>query len=542
MKIAKLLGLLWLSIGACRAQTIALPNGTAGELYHKENFTLLHSNPNQAKLKFAITQGTLPTGMTLSDDGFLKGIPIKSGTFTFTARAELGQGGDSYIQDYTLNILPAKLFLTPSGHSSGCPDGQGCSPRIFKPGPELTSQSLSINPIFANESMVTINTKLQDKLNIYRNGATIASADAAKDGIASYSLPSGSSFAPGEQVKVCQPAANPPDTVCASVNVRPIRRFGEQFRAIVGFQQSGASGADSTQKFFFDFYTSRPVPALFHADNSGRDPVLRWWGNVRIGTAPISSTSAISLSSLRTAAQGLKANELAQSAEFLTGLDIRLSSICCPLLGQSSDSTARFALSGIIAYGANGALNAPAASVPTVFTVPADVATNPLYQPFLNAYPSAKGAAYLSFSPPPQDRYFQEMWAGFRLTTRYADKYGTPEATPPAMVSALFGQNEQVTGGRMRGIVGRVEVFYPLATKNTNTFFSMIYLFGSAQLRIGGASALPVPFDAVPAQTASSLTNSQILNLVDRSSRDFYNIGVGIDLVQILDKVKIAWK
>lgn len=539
MKIATLLGSWLLLIGACHAQTIALPTGTAGELYHKETFRLTHSSANQTNLKFKIGTGTLPTGMTLSEDGYLKGTPIQSGSFAFAVTATLGQGGDSLEQTYTLDILPAKVFLTPTGHSSGCSPGPDCSSRIFKPAPELPNPSLSIVPIFANDSTVTINTALTDKLDVSRNGTKIATIDAAKDGIATYSLPSGASFAPGEQVKVCKINDT---TVCASVNVRPIRRFGEQFRAIVGFQQSGASGADSTQKFFFDFYTSRPVPALFHHDGSGHDPVLRWWGNVRIGTAPVSSTSAISLSSLRTAAQGLKANELAQSAEFLTGLDFRLSSICCALLAQSSDSTARFALSGIIAYGANGALNAPTSSTPTVFTVPADVATNPLYQPFLNAYPSAKTATYLSFSPPPQDRYFQEMWAGFRLTTRYADRYGTPQSTPPAMVSALFGQNEQVTGGRMRGIVGRVEVFYPLATKNSNTFFSMIYLFGSAQLRIGGASALPVPFDVVPAQTASSLMTSQILNLVDRSSRDFYNIGVGIDLVQVLDKVTIKWK
>src|SRR5262245_50624300 len=80
---------------------------------------------------------------------------------------------------------------------------------------------------------------------------------------------------------------------------------GDLTMAVIGFEQSGASGAKSDQKFFFDFFTSRPLPFLFGDDKTDVKPTepfpvdksglvraqpfgppVHWWGDVRIASYP----------------------------------------------------------------------------------------------------------------------------------------------------------------------------------------------------------------------------------------------------------------
>ena len=315
---------------------------------------------------------------------------------------------------------------------------------------------------------------------------------------------------------------------------------GEEFHAIVGFQQSGASGAGSVQKFFLDFFVSRPVPGLFRVTTQDGEPWFRWWGDVGIDSAPRSIGSAISAAALTSNATSLKFNELAQAAEFLTGLDTRIGYICCALWGQTAQSRQRFLLSFITAFGASGSLTAnPPVSNAVVFDNPLN---SPIYPDFIKTYAAAANPAYkyVSFAPPFPNRYFKEYFGGFRLTTRYADQNGNPLRRASAMVSATVGQNELITAGRLRGVVSRVEAFYPLSTGKPG-IWSAIYLFATAQLRWGGAHAAVFPLTPVTSPDPES-DNTNTLYITDRSSRDYYTIGVGVDLIQFLNSAKIAWK
>ena len=192
----------------------------------------------------------------------------------------------------------------------------------------------------------------------------------------------------------------------SQVSVLPIERQGEQFRAIVGVQQSGASGADSASKFFFDFYVSRPLPKLFSSTSEDHEPLLRWWGNVRIGSTPVTTNTALLLSALRTVSGGLKLNELAQSAEFVTGLDVRLGDMSSPVWGQSANSRQRFRLSFISAFGATGSLNNPTPPAPTILTLPG----RPAKDEIVRLYPAVANSAYkyISLIPPAQNSYSVE--------------------------------------------------------------------------------------------------------------------------------------
>jgi len=318
------------------------------------------------------------------------------------------------------------------------------------------------------------------------------------------------------------------------------QRNGEEFRAIVGFQQSGASGSNSVGKFFLDFFVSRPVPGLFRVTAQDGEPWFRWWGDVRIDSAPRSIGSAISAAALSSNAASLKFNELAQAGEFLTGLDMRLGYICCALWGQTAESRQRFLLSFVTGFGASGSMTAnPPVSNAVVFDNPVN---SPIYPDFTKSYPAASNPAYryVSFVPPFPDRYFKEYFGGFRLTTRYADKDGNALRTAAATVSATVGQNELITAGRLRGVVSRVEAFYPLSTGKTG-IWSAVYLFATAQVRWGGARATVFPLTQVTVPDPAS-DNTNTLYITDRSSRDYYTIGVGVDLIQFLNSAKIVWK
>lgn len=69
-------------------------------------------------LSWEITFGSLPEGLSLSDDGILTGIPAESGSFTFGVKASLTAGSlVSEEKQFTLTILEAPKKLTPTGSS-----------------------------------------------------------------------------------------------------------------------------------------------------------------------------------------------------------------------------------------------------------------------------------------------------------------------------------------------------------------------------------------------------------------------------------------
>ncbi len=290
---------------------------------------------------------------------------------------------------------------------------------------------------------------------------------------------------------------------------------GGQTHMVLGFQQAGAAGADSTQKFFFDFYINRPLPW-----RNNQPGIASWWGDVRIASAPRQINSPVSLQAIISSAKSLKVNELAQSAEFLTGLDFRL--------GQISNTKVRSALSFIAGGGATGLLKADTSSNDQYYALnPADSD----YARLLQKYPQAAKYEYIAFVPPARNQYDAEYFGGFRLVTCYA-------GGSPATISFTVGQNELVSGGELRGPVSRVEAFFPLSTGQSG-LLSSIYLFGDAQLRLH-APQNPQPYNFTLATTGSTPANT--LYVATPSNRDAYSIGLGLDLVKVLSFLNISVK
>ena len=78
--------------------TESLPGGTVGEPYTE---TILAAT-GDASITWSVSNGSLPAGLSLSEDGKITGTPTTAGTSTFTVKAENNAGSDS--EKYTINI------------------------------------------------------------------------------------------------------------------------------------------------------------------------------------------------------------------------------------------------------------------------------------------------------------------------------------------------------------------------------------------------------------------------------------------------------
>lgn len=330
---------------------------------------------------------------------------------------------------------------------------------------------------------------------------------------------------------------------------------GEQTRFIVGLQQAGASGADSDQRFFLDTYVSRPIP-LFgphaDADETGKPYPFRWWGNVRIASVakPLGTQADNFIVGLAGEAGALKPSELADSAEFLTGLDFSIWQSNTDLrLGESSDSHQAFRLALFAAAGASGLLNV--SNLDQTFLLPqrgtqafsvlstqAKIPDNCVTTPGSPATPPSAAvppsACFVRFHTPVV-RYPRQLWAGFRLTSFSFSAAGRPDYAPPALVSIGFGLNEAVTHAMS---TMRLDGFYPL---KLNGKYGPIYLFGTAQIGFDRHRAAPAflgldSTENAPLASANQRftpnSNNTITIPGTTKSHDLYSIGIGLDLVQ----------
>ena len=81
---------------------VTLPAGRLGRSYQRR----LTGPGGTPPYRFALESGSLPAGLTLSEDGVLSGTPTGAGDWSFTARV-VDSGGQSATQFYHLRIISA---------------------------------------------------------------------------------------------------------------------------------------------------------------------------------------------------------------------------------------------------------------------------------------------------------------------------------------------------------------------------------------------------------------------------------------------------
>lgn len=269
-------------------------------------------------------------------------------------------------------------------------------------------------------------------------------------------------------------------------------------RAIFGFQQSGAANANAARNYFFDFYIKRPLTSR-----------LSLWGNVRISSAPDqqnpNTTIAELLTQFTTKAAKIPINRLAQRGEFLTGFDLQLARLN------------HRRLSAVIFWGASGSFESPA-SAGRIFEAPAP--DTPQWPAFTARYPDftdpsfRQNVRYIGLITRAPERFYHQYGAGFRLTS-YSATY-----------TITAGQDQQITAGSSKGVVARIDVFYPL--------HRFLYLFATANLRIAKPHiSVPLALHEVT-NDGPQLYHSNVAIYYAPSSHDTYSIGAGLNLLNIL--------
>jgi hypothetical protein len=295
----------------------------------------------------------------------------------------------------------------------------------------------------------------------------------------------------------------------------------EIMRAVVGFEQQGASGTDSNQNFIFDFFITRPVFKAGH---------VRWWGDVKVGAFPQQvNTELVTFGQQFAETFGqLKVNQLAQSAGFVTGPEFML----------TPGMTKKFQLSLIAGAGATGP-NSPSDNV-NVFQVP-DTAS-PQYATYTKQFgPVPPGGKYVAFLPQSNGRFLRQWQAGLRLYSFYTGvKNGLGGL--PATVEFSIGQNELVTSSRLSGLVGHVSAMHPFSFGPAGQPDKkvILYLFGEVTNAYARSIIKDAPAPLAPALDSSSnpipITNPGVYTVsVPSNRRDTYRIGVGIELVSVLN-------
>jgi hypothetical protein len=288
---------------------------------------------------------------------------------------------------------------------------------------------------------------------------------------------------------------------------------------------------------FFDFFVARPMGK----GKNVYDNRFNLWGQVRVASSPQQRTIPLSQFAAGFAQQlgNVPVNELAQSAEFLTGFELRP-----PLTTWETDTRIRtFGFVGF--FGANGAFKDPTTQAKIFRVPPTD---SPQWANFVSQFKEFESdafrskATFLALVPPDRERFYRQYGFGIRYSSYVKDDL----ESPASMLTATVGQDQSITHGRYVGTVLKIDAFYPMPFDKA----SFVYLFGTANLAVAKPQErTPLALELVSGDCASNAPSADIGvkcgvkpfqdNVAVRavpSSRDTYRIGVGIDAIGLLKK------
>jgi hypothetical protein len=334
-------------------------------------------------------------------------------------------------------------------------------------------------------------------------------------------------------------------------DVATIVTNSQNTRAVVGMEQAGASSTTSETKPFLDFFFTAPL--LF----TGKAPRIASWAQIRLASTPdqLSTTSIFPTNLVNQVSQSGTAASLVQSFDFLAGLEIRAATANDSFLGfiPGIKQKTRFYIAA--GGGAISPLTARKENA-LIFKIPG--VSDSQYDLFVDRYGKPPtGKEFVAFVPLDRDRFLRQWYAGIRLKTYYCEDQDCTRFRNnfPGIVDLMVGQNEAVTGGSRKyggvpdpldssKIIGeknayvlRLDAFYPLPFREA----SFIYLYGTAMMKIGGGRVKIInPLFLDPA--TSPITDPKVfipssdLQQLLQPNRDYYKIGVGINLTDLFNR------
>lgn len=350
-------------------------------------------------------------------------------------------------------------------------------------------------------------------------------------------------------------------------------------RAVVGVDLSAPTSRTVKQAYFIDFDLLAPLPIL-KQNNDPLENRLWVWLNPRITSLPQAANFS-ALSTINETGsffdqlqnQG-KLGDIAQGLDVNGGIEVALKKprSGIPWWAEYTNTEAKLGVSLIGGLGLSTPFSTDNTDVVSqvnqsicdafktttrgakvsdqnglVCTFPSATATSPVV-----IAPDGTQKTFIDFVTPDRSRFFRRFYAGFRLKTFFFSKNIRAECDPPlpagescdapydifpGVLDFSVGKDEAVTGGHMTTWLFRTEAVYPLP------FYQGIHVFGSVYTAMSRHQTMPLasdqPFNNYTIQAPSPGSNNDLnTNRFDLRplSRDYFRIGIGVDLIQVFKK------
>jgi hypothetical protein len=491
--LAFFLYICFFAVNPARAQdTTVLPQAQVGKPYSV--LIGVDTENGKGQITWKLAHGDLPPGLQISVTGKLEGTPseARNDSFVFELSAsDSSQPPQSALLRFSIVILPPPLRIKAVN---------------------VTTTQLKVVSVSAAETAAS-----DPAFSAPSTPAPVRVPESA-------AAPAEPTKAEPEKTQTTPQAASSSSTAVLPAKVAATDENKEwEARAIVGYHQAGAASAKFSQNFFFDFFILRSL------SNHHLWEEHKWklWGDARVASFPQQITTGIGTFATNFATQvsNLPVNQLAQGADFQTGLEYTLKK------WQSPRSYYRTI--GLIGYfGAMGVFQPPDSQM-EIFNVPDKASLQ--YTAFAKQFSAAANAKYVGFVPPNRERFYRNYGFGMRVTT--FDR-GQPLA-PPATYTLSLGEDEAITQGIFRSVVGKIDVFYPLPISGAAGKYKFLYLFGNANLRLSKATSIPT--FALQNPNANGITvqpfDPNLAIVTVPTTRDTYRIGVGVDLINLIQSI-----
>lgn len=324
-------------------------------------------------------------------------------------------------------------------------------------------------------------------------------------------------------------------------------RFSSMFtRGIVGFEQAGASASGSEQKPFLEFYWNPPIWTSSDDDRSVEEryvyPVMSLWGFTRFASVPrqIGTPLATFTTSFLNPISESKVNELVQGFNFLVGIEKGLGGKrrrigTDPFPTGEKNTFQKLSSYFIVGVGASNPLEPRATA--QIFAKPTNQDDIKRLEGIAGK-PIPSNIENIAFVSPDRQSFFRQWYAGFRVKTHYfKERDGKLEVVnrPGAVFDFTVGQNEAVTGGVLHGMVLRLDGFYPLPVGDSSIF----YLYGTSFINLRRSGNISDPLILATAPSTVTIPNDKVFVITNPpASRDYYRIGFGVNLIDLINKFR----
>ena len=326
------------------------------------------------------------------------------------------------------------------------------------------------------------------------------------------------------------------DKKSAAKNEQSGDQGGDGFETnfVAGVEQSGYSAQVNNTNFFLnaffrDTFSNRASP--------GWQFRVASWGRIRLLSAPQPSTEGIV--SILTDPTGkisqTSFTQVGQVADFIVGPEFQVYAWNKTRLGFIGGFGATTPLSSnttVVTYDVPPPNTAECQELVNRF------GQNSGYMPYIVADPAqatciynplTKAAYnYIAFSNQDRSNFLSKWGMGFRLERQFQQEEKTTKAL--GVLDIGVGQDETVTGGRLKGWVFKIDSVYPLPIGT-----SLLYAFGSVSMRILPDKDLAPLILTVPQgkDTPTVPSTNVIVLPLKQPNRDFYRIGFGLNVTDV---------